>query len=123
MAGQLLDLCKKDAGLPLLDVITELIHYLPDSFFLVSLDLEVDVAMAVLCLAKSDLIEKLSIPERLLVAGHDLRDKVFRHLGCSLSAHFLFSLSVFLRFALKLLRIVQPLIERSSLVRQVYAPV
>ena len=106
MARQLLNLGEENAGLPLLDVLAELLQDLPDSFILVGFDFEIDIAMAILCLAESDLVEKFCISERLLVASNNLRNKVFGHLSRSLSAHFLFSLPIFLCFTLKLLSVI-----------------
>ena len=81
-------------------MIAELLQNLLHSFFLVSLDLEIDVAVAVLGLAEGDLVVELGLPQRLLVAGYHLRYEIFRELSSCFPSHSFLSFAIFLSFLL-----------------------
>ena len=106
LARQFLDLGQQNARLPLLQMITELFQNLHHSFFLVGLDLEIDVAVAVLRLTEGDLVVKLGLAQRLLMTGDNFSDEIFRELSCCLPTHSLLSFAILLSLLLELLRVV-----------------
>jgi len=100
-------------------MIAELVNYLPYSFFLVCFNLKIDVAMAVLGLAEGHLVEKLSLPQRLLMTLNDFFHELFSQGGCCSPPHSLLLLTILLSLLLEVLRIVEAITFRSGLIAQI----
>lgn len=100
---------QQDAFVALLEMVNKLVQNWVEGLLLVSIDLEVDVSVAVLGLAEGDLIVELRVAHGLLMGLHDSLDQFLRDLGCDFLAKLLLSLPFLLCLPFKILRSLEGL--------------
>jgi len=99
-------------------MVDELIEDLGESFFLISLDFEVDVPVTVLGLTECHLVEELGFLQRPPVRRNYLLNEFLSQVGSRFVCLPLLQLPVFLRFLLKVPSVVK--VEHLLLVDETY---